>query len=47
MMLESLRKGFRKAVDDNLSEYLIYYSGHGQKETGGWLVYLKEPTLDP
>ena len=26
---------------------MVYYTGHGSKENGSWLVYLDKPTADP
>jgi len=43
MMLERLRKAFGCAVKHNISVYEIYYSGHGNKTAGDWVVYLDKP----
>ena len=44
-MINHLKKGFKEAVDKGVTDYMIYYSGHGEKETGEWIVYLDEPSL--
>ena len=45
MMLNCLYKGFKNAVDKEVTVFMIYYSGHGDLETGEWLVYLDKPSI--
>ena len=40
MILNDLREGFKEAVNTGTTDYFIYYSGNGDKETGGWIVNL-------
>ena len=34
-----LRKNLLKAIDDKVDRVFIYYSGHGDLDTGGWVTY--------
>ena len=45
-MLNCLRKGFDDAVKNKVTDYMIYYSGHGDSQTGEWLVYLEKPCIN-
>ena len=45
-MLDCLRKGFDDAVKNNVTDYMIYYTGHGDVNTGEWLVFLDKPSID-
>ena len=44
-MLNTLKKGFNDAVEKGVTDFMIYYSGHGEQLTGEWIVYLTEPSL--
>ena len=39
MLKNTLRKIFKKAIDEQVDRVIIYYSGHGDRDTGGWITY--------
>ena len=36
-----MKENFAKAHNSKIDRILIYYSGHGDKPTGGWVTYGK------
>ena len=37
-ILTQLYKGFCAAGEEEMTEYMVYYSGHGYPDNGGWIV---------
>ncbi len=36
---ETILNNFRSAKDEDVDRVLIYYPGHADEETGGWISY--------
>jgi hypothetical protein len=39
LLIHNIKKNFEQAKKDDADRVLIYYSGHGDKDTGGWVTY--------
>jgi len=44
--LKKLEGELAKAVEQQATCFLLYYSGHGDKDTGAWIVQPAEVTLN-
>jgi len=38
IFLEKLSNQIKKAVEEEATDFLMMYSGHGHQSTGGWIV---------
>ena len=45
-LLGKLREALTMAVANKASRFFLYYTGHGDSETGGWKTFLKELSLE-
>jgi hypothetical protein len=45
-LLNQVRKGIHQAKEEEADSFLLYYSGHGDEETGGWICHLDEVSFD-
>lgn len=41
-LMDNLEKNLAKAKSEKYDRVIVYYSGHGDRETGGWVTYKPE-----
>ena len=46
MLFNNLQKCLGEAINGNCDRFLLYYTGHGETETGGWITHLDGPSID-
>ena len=45
-MIDKLKVAIDEAMDKKCNNFVIYYSGHGSIENGGWMINLEKVSLD-
>ena len=45
-ILGKLKEALTMAVENKASRFFLYYTGHGDPDTGGWKTYSKEISLE-
>ena len=46
MMKDKLDLAIKEAINKKCNSFVIYYSGHGSIEHGGWMINLEKASLD-
>ena len=46
MILDMLQIGFKKAKEEKADLFLLFFTGHGYKDTGAWITSLLEANAD-
>ena len=46
MLLNKLTESVKECINNDNDVLLIYYSGHGSKNNGGWIISLEDPSIE-